>query len=113
MGATGFTGRLVADHLAAHAGAARVGLAGRSADRLRAVRDGIARRHPAAAAWEICAVDSADRPGLDRLAARTAVIGSTVGPFMQHGLPLVDACAGAGTHYSSTRRPGSRCPRRS
>jgi short subunit dehydrogenase-like uncharacterized protein len=39
FGATGFTGRLVAGYLAAHAPAGvRVGLAGRSAGRLAAVR---------------------------------------------------------------------------
>ena len=49
FGATGFTGRLVAGYLAAHAPAGvRVGLAGRSADRLAAVRA----RLPATALFE-------------------------------------------------------------
>ncbi|OBH19259.1 hypothetical protein A5694_19100 [Mycolicibacter sinensis] len=38
-GATGFAGKLTAQYLSRAGGAARIGLAGRSAERLRAVRD--------------------------------------------------------------------------
>ena len=45
MGATGFTGRLVATHLARHApGTHRIGIAGRSISRLREVRDQLGAR---------------------------------------------------------------------
>lgn len=97
MGATGFTGRLVAEYLAGRAAGLRVGLAGRSREKLELVRSEIGER---AAGWEVCVVDSADGAGLRRLADRAAVIGSTVGPFMRYGLPLVEACAAAGTAYA-------------
>lgn len=97
FGATGFVGRLVADYLAAHAPAGvGVGLGGRSAERLGAVRAALG---PAAADWPIVVADSADADALARLAAGTRVVLSTVGPYARHGLPLVQACAAAGTDY--------------
>ncbi|WP_338043773.1 hypothetical protein [Ornithinimicrobium flavum] len=47
FGATGFVGRLTAEHLAATApGDVRVALAGRSRERLEQVRDGLGPRPP-------------------------------------------------------------------
>ena len=67
FGATGFVGRLVAGHLAAAAPAGlRVGLAGRSADRLAAVRDGLG---PAAAHWPLLVADAGDPASLEQMAA--------------------------------------------
>ena len=58
FGATGFAGRLVADYLAGHApGGVRIGLAGRSQQRLAEVR---ARLGEAASAWPLLVSDSAD-----------------------------------------------------
>ncbi|MEE6282691.1 saccharopine dehydrogenase family protein [Georgenia sunbinii] len=96
-GATGFVGRLVAEHLAHHASQLRIGLSGRSLQRLEAVRDGLG---PAAAGWELHVVDAADDVGLAALADRARVVVSTVGPYARHGLPLVRACAEHGTHYA-------------
>ena len=98
FGATGFVGRLVAGHLAAAAPAGvRVGLAGRSADRLAAVRDGLG---PQAAHWPLLVADTGDRASLEQMAAATRVVASTVGPYERHGEPVVAACAAAGTHYA-------------
>ena len=95
FGATGYVGRLTAEHLAAAAPpGARIGLAGRSADRLAAVRDGLG---PAAAGWPLLVADAADPASLARMAERTAVVATTVGPYARHGLELVLACARAGT----------------
>lgn len=96
-GATGFTGRLVAEYLAAHAGDARVALSGRSRERLAQVRAGLG---PAAAAWPLLVADAADDAALAELARSTRVVATTVGPYGRHGLPLVGACAEAGTHYA-------------
>ena len=97
-GATGFVGALTAGHLAAHAGAdVRIALAGRSRTKLEALR---AELGPAAAGWELVAVDATDIPGLRHLAARTTAIASTVGPYARHGKELVRACAEEGTHYA-------------
>jgi short subunit dehydrogenase-like uncharacterized protein len=98
FGATGFVGRLVAAHLAAAApGAVRIGLAGRSAERLAAVRDGLG---PAAAQWPLMTADTTDAASLEQMAAATRVVASTVGPYARHGEPVVAACAAAGTHYA-------------
>lgn len=101
FGATGFTGRLVAEHLARSPEARdlRWALAGRDPGRLGALRDALAAHDPALAALPLEIVDAADAPALARLAARTRVIASTAGPFLRHGLPLVAACAAAGTSW--------------
>ena len=96
-GATGFVGRLVAQYLAGRADGVRVGLAGRSAGRLEAVRDELG---PAAAHWPILLADSADDAALAEVARSTRVIATTVGPYARHGLRLVHACVEAGTHYA-------------
>lgn len=98
FGATGFVGKLTADYLttAAPAGA-RIALAGRSLDKLAAVR---AELGPAAADWPLVQADSNDQASLNALAARTKVVVTTVGPYLRYGLPLVQACAENGTHYA-------------
>ena len=44
--------------------------------------------------------DAASPSTLTELAARTQVVVTTVGPYMRYGLPLVAACAAAGTDYA-------------
>jgi short subunit dehydrogenase-like uncharacterized protein len=110
FGATGFTGQLVADHLAAVAtGAAVTGvpagaslrwaLSGRDLAKLTAVAERLQRAHPAAPAPELHRADAHQRDQLDALARRARVLCSTAGPFARHGSALVAACAEAGTHY--------------
>ncbi len=97
-GATGFVGRLTAQRLSAHApAAARIGLAGRSRPRLEAIR---AELGPAAAAWPLLVADAEDPASLAAMAGAARVVATTVGPYARHGLPLVAACAQAGTHYA-------------
>lgn len=97
-GATGFVGGLIAAYIAEHAPAGmRVGLAGRSTSRLEAVRSQL----PAAAhGWALIEADSADADSIAAMAATTRVLFTTVGPYAKHGLPVVEACARAGTHYA-------------
>lgn len=96
-GATGFVGRLVAEYLARSApGGTRIGLAGRSIDRLERVR---AELGPAAADWPLLRADAKDEQSLRDLVAATHVVATTVGPYAKYGLPLVAACAEAGTDY--------------
>lgn len=98
LGATSFVGALTAEHLARTAPPrARVALAGRDRERLAALRDRLPAR---AAAWPLVVVDVEDRPALDRVAASTTALVTTVGPYARHGLPVVEACAAAGTHYA-------------
>jgi short subunit dehydrogenase-like uncharacterized protein len=95
FGATGFVGRLLAAHLAEHApDGTRVALAGRSADKLERVsRELPARAHD----WPRLVADVQDPASLQRLAQSTRVVATTVGPYLRYGLPLVQACAEAGT----------------
>ena len=98
FGATGFVGSLTAAYLAEHAPpTTRVGLAGRSLDRLTATRTALG---PRAADWPLIVADSSEPASLAALAARTTAVASTVGPYARYGLPLVEACAAAGTHYA-------------
>ena len=97
-GATGFVGRLLAAYLAGAAPTGlRIALAGRSRSRLEQVRGEL----PAAARdWPLVEADSTDTGSLTALAASTGVLATTVGPYLRHGLPVVEACARAGTHYA-------------
>jgi len=96
-GATGFVGKLTAEYLARSAGDARIALAGRSTDRLRAIRDGLGEP---AQSWPLVAADASSPSTLNEMAARTQVVITTVGPYTRYGLPLVAACAAAGTDYA-------------
>lgn len=96
-GATGFAGKLTAEYLAKAAGDARVALAGRSHDKLLAVRDTLGEK---AQSWELIAADASQPSTLNAMAARTQVVITTVGPYTRYGLPLVAACAAAGTDYA-------------
>ncbi|BBY53067.1 saccharopine dehydrogenase NADP-binding domain-containing protein [Mycobacterium koreense] len=96
-GATGFVGTLTAQYLARAGGAARIALAGRNEDRLRAVRDALG---PPAESWAILHADASEPASLTEMAERTRVVVSTVGPYTRYGLPLVAACAEAGTDYA-------------
>lgn len=96
-GATGFVGKLTAEYLARAGGQARVALAGRSTERLRAVRDTLGE---SAQSWELLVAEASSPSTLDEMAARTQVVVTTVGPYTRYGLPLVAACAAAGTDYA-------------
>jgi len=98
VGATGFVGRLTAAHLAEAAPTGvRIALAGRSGDRLDRLRAEL----PAAAHdWPLVQIDVADPAACDALAQRATAVATTVGPYAVNGLPLVRACAEAGTHYA-------------
>lgn len=97
FGATGFVGRLVAEHLARHApDGVAIALAGRSATTLAQVRDGLG---PRAAGWPLVVADAGEPAAMRDLAASTRVVATTVGPFAKYGMPLLEACAVAGTAY--------------
>lgn len=96
-GATGFVGKLTALYLAKAGGDARIALAGRSPDKLLAVRESLG---PDAQSWPLITADASQPSTLNAMAARTRVVITTVGPYTKYGLPLVAACAAAGTDYA-------------
>jgi short subunit dehydrogenase-like uncharacterized protein len=100
FGATGFTGGLTADYLAANAPKGlRWALAGRNRTKLDAVAVRLAAANPNAPVPDQLVADAADEATLAKVAASTGVVISTVGPYALYGGPLVAACAAAGTDY--------------
>jgi short subunit dehydrogenase-like uncharacterized protein len=97
FGATGFTGRLTAEYLTAHADpGTRWALAGRSRSKLEAVRSGLG---PDQAGLPLIEADVNDPESIRALAQSTKVVITTVGPYINYGEALVAACAAAGTDY--------------
>ncbi|KAA1250526.1 enoyl-ACP reductase [Mycobacterium simiae] len=96
-GATGFSGKLTAEYLAHNGSQARIALAGRCSERLRAVRE---MAGPRAQGWPLILADASQPSTLDAMAVRAQVVLTTVGPYTRYGLPLVAACAKAGTDYA-------------
>ncbi|MEO5709741.1 MAG: saccharopine dehydrogenase NADP-binding domain-containing protein [Nocardioidaceae bacterium] len=101
FGATGFTGGLTADYLAgAVPDGCRWALAGRNPAKLEAVRDRLAGQDPSLATLPLLTADATDPASLADVAGRTKVVITTVGPYVEHGEPLVAACVEAGTDYA-------------
>jgi short subunit dehydrogenase-like uncharacterized protein len=96
LGATGFTGRLVAGELAArvHGTRLRWGIAGRDVAALERVAADL----PSTPA--IVRADVTDPDSLSEMAARTRVLATTVGPYARLGVAVARACAEQGTHYA-------------
>ena len=97
-GATGFTGRLVAEYLAAKygvGGSVKWAMAGRSAAKLEEVRDEIG----APKDTPLIVADANDAASLKAMVGRAKAILTTVGPYQLYGSDLVAACAAAGTDY--------------
>ena len=100
FGATGFTGGLTADCLAAHAPPGmRWALVGRDRAKLEAVAARLAAASPSGPVPELLVADAGDRASLERVATSARVVATTVGPYALYGAPLVAACAAAGTDY--------------
>ncbi|MDQ6745208.1 MAG: saccharopine dehydrogenase NADP-binding domain-containing protein, partial [Actinomycetota bacterium] len=100
FGATGFTGGLTAEYLAANApGGLRWALAGRNASKLEGVRSRLAQIDAGLAELPLLEADVTDEPSMRSVAEATRVVITTVGPYIRYGEPLVAACAKAGTDY--------------
>ncbi|MCL4147128.1 UNVERIFIED_CONTAM: hypothetical protein GTU68_040278 [Idotea baltica] len=97
-GATGFTGRLIAEYLNQTYGngdSLSWAMAGRSQAKLEEVRDLIG----APADTPLVVADSSDIESMSFMVAKTKLVISTVGPYQLYGANLVEACANAGTDY--------------
>ena len=98
-GATGYTGRLVAEHLLRTHGAdgpVRWAMAGRSADKLAEVRDLIGAPESVPL---VVAEAARSAPRYEAMARRTKVVITTAGPYQLYGSDLVAACAATGCDY--------------
>jgi len=97
-GATGYTGRLVAEHLAKRYGTGgeiKWAMAGRSAAKLAQVRDEIGAPNDT----PLVVADASDAASVKAMVGRAKAIITTVGPYQLYGSDLVAACAAAGTDY--------------
>jgi short subunit dehydrogenase-like uncharacterized protein len=97
-GATGFTGQLVAEYLATHyKGDANLkwAMAGRSQDKLAAVRDAIGAPKDLA----LIVADASDPTSLKAMVDQTKSVITTVGPYLHYGNELLAACVAAGVDY--------------
>jgi len=97
-GATGFTGQLVAEYLAAHYGndkELRWAMAGRNLEKLKSVRDAIG----AAADTPLIVADASDPASLKAMVDQTGSVLTTVGPYQLYGNDLLAACVASGTDY--------------
>ena len=106
-GATGFTGKLVARYLLASR-SARIGLAGRSLEKLEATRAELCQ---ADSSWDPALIVADDAESLAALASGTRVVVSTAGPFALCGTPLVAACVQAQTDCKCALAPPCSTPR--
>ena len=97
FGATGYTGRLVAEHLLKTYGAkgsVKWAMAGRSAAKGKEVA-----REIGASDVPFVVADADDAASLEAMCKRADVIISTAGPYQLYGSKLVAACAKTGTDY--------------
>ena len=97
-GATGYTGRLVAEYLAHHykGTGPKWAMAGRSMAKLAEVRLSVG----APADTPLIEANSDDPASMAALAQSTRVVLTTVGPYQLYGEPLLKACVAAGTDYA-------------
>ncbi len=95
-GATGFTGRLVAEYIYKNYSSEKLSwaIAGRDKKKLINVRDKIADEN-----IPIIIADSFDEMSLTKMTQKTKVICSTVGPYSKYGSLLVKSCIKTNTHY--------------
>lgn len=112
FGATGFTGRLVAEYLAdkTRQGGDNEGLrwaiAGRNKDKLEALQKTLQQRNPACESVDVLTADLLDWSTLVALTQRTKVLITTVGPYIDNGDKVVHACiAGKADYVDITGEP--------
>ncbi len=97
FGATGYTGRLIAENLIAR-GAAPV-LAGRNAESLKKLAE-------ESGGAETAVADVADPDSVRALLDTGDVLVTTVGPFLRYGGPALAAALAAGAHYFDSTGEG-------
>jgi short subunit dehydrogenase-like uncharacterized protein len=107
FGATGFTGGKTAEYLALHAPFdLRWAIAGRSQQKLAAVKARLVALNGRCQSVGTVEASVDDADSLQRMAAQTRVLITTVGPFIDYGEPVVRACVEQETDYiDSTGEP--------
>ena len=105
-GASGYTGKLVAEYMHQHYGddeSIKYAIAGRNKEKLEAVKHDLG----LSSDISILEVDSTDAESLDNMTSIAKCILTTVGPYQLYGSQLVESCAKNGTDYVDlTGEPG-------
>jgi len=96
MGATGFTGKLVAKYLSEQAQAEGFSwaIAGRSESKLRELQKSLDASIP-----EIMVADVKNAVSVSEMCRQACVLMNAAGPFNLYGRVVVDACIASGAHY--------------
>ena len=103
FGATGFTGRLVAEYLVREYRVKNEkfvwAIAGRDNKKLETLKIFLSEIDSEAKNLPTLIADSYDKNSLDSITSVSRVIISTVGPYLKYGKLLVESCASNGTDY--------------
>lgn len=97
-GASGFTGKLVAEYMHKQYGqdeSISWAIAGRSKEKLTAVKEAIGISHDV----PLLIVDSNNESSIADMAQQTKCVLTTVGPYQLYGLNIIKQCAMHGTDY--------------
>lgn len=97
-GATGYTGKLVAEYMLktyGTGGEINWAIAGRNLQKLEQTRDDLG----AGDGLDLIVADAGDKASVEALVGRTKCVLTTVGPYQLYGNELVAACAAHGTDY--------------
>ena len=106
FGATGYTGKLVAEYMKDEYGddeSIKWAIAGRNMEKLMLVKNDLGLKDEI----EMIEVDSSDIDALNKMTSSTKCVLTTVGPYQLYGSDLVQSCASNGTDYVDlTGEPG-------
>ena len=106
FGATGYTGKLVAEYMKDEYGDdenIKWAIAGRNMEKLMLVKNDLGLKDEI----EMIEVDSSDIDALNKMTSSTKCVLTTVGPYQLYGSDLVQSCASNGTDYVDlTGEPG-------
>ena len=98
FGASGFTGRLVAEYLSDTAGKSHRlnwAMAGRDLMKLESVK----KEMNISPATPLLQVDSSNKASINNMVSKTNIVISTVGPYQLYGNDLIKSCISQGTDY--------------
>ena len=106
FGATGYTGKLVAEYMKDEYGddeSIKWAIAGRNMEKLMLVKNDLGLKDEI----DMIEVDSSDIDALNKMTCSTKCVLTTVGPYQLYGSDLVQSCASNGTDYVDlTGEPG-------
>lgn len=99
LGATGYTGQLTAEYITTSLPTnINWAIAGRSQNKLDSLAKTLKSLNPDRNQPDVVAVELT-KSELDTLVRKARIVLNCVGPYHLYSTPIVEACAGAGTHY--------------